>query len=151
MAVKTKTSTKKVKDAVETIDKAVKKFKIKENSLIISEEKVKGTIKVVARFKKESTQIAQEVIAKAARFKEIDAQMKLMKTELDEIKEFFKNELKNQSLDALLAENYKINYSESDSMGFDKDAFIAKYGEKVYNRYLTKPSHSEKVTITRGN
>ena len=114
------------------------------------EEKDKnGNIKIAARLNKPETKLAQAVIEKAARYRELQAQAELIKQEQDEIKEFFKSELKDKNLDFLYASEYKICYSKSESIGFDSKTFEAKY-PKLFAEFKTKVTQSEKVVINQG-
>ena len=125
------------------------KIILTEASITRKEETIKGEVKKIGILNKPDTKLAQEVIAKARRFKELDAQMKLMKNEIDEIKQFFMNELKDKKLDQLFADVYKICYSKSESLSFDSKAFQEKYKD-LYESYKTKYSESEKVVVNLG-
>ena len=125
------------------------KIVLTEGSIDRSEEKTPQGIKQVGTLNKPDTKLAQSVIAKAARYKELDTKMKAMKKEMDEIKEFFMNELKDKKLDFLMADIYKVCYSKSESLGFNAKAFEAKYHD-LYEEYKTKLTVSEKVVINQG-
>ena len=125
------------------------KIILTEASITRKNEKVGDEIKRIGILNKLDTKLAQSVIEKARRYKELDAQMKKMKNEMDEIKEFFMNELKDKQLDQLFADIYKICYSKSGSFSFDSKAFQEKYA-KLYESYRTKYSESEKVVINLG-
>lgn len=131
--------------------KAVVKTKVvlTEGSITRTEEKVKDEIKKIGILNKPDTKLAQSIIAKAARARELDAQIKVLNNELKEIKQFFMEELKDKKLDFLFADDYKICYSKSESLNFDKDAFLEKYAE-LYEAYKTKLSTTEKVVINMG-
>ena len=125
------------------------KIILTEASITRKEEKIQGEVKKIGILNKPDTKLAQSVIEKAKRYKELDAQMKKMKNEMDEIKEFFMNELKDKQLDQLFADIYKICYSKSESLSFDAKAFQEKYKD-LYESYKTKYSESEKVVINLG-
>lgn len=120
-----------------------------EGSIDRSEEKTPSGIKKVGKLNKPETKLAQIVIEKAARFKELDAQSKLIKKEMDEIKDFFMNELKDKGLDFLLADVYKICYSKSESLSFNAKDFQEKYKD-LYEAYKTKYTETEKIVINLG-
>lgn len=125
------------------------KIVLTEGSIDRSEEKTPQGIKRVGKLNKPETKLAQSVIEKARRFKELDAQIKIMKKEMDEIKEFFMNELKDKELDFLLADVYKICYSKSESLSFNAKEFQQKYAD-LYESYKTKYTESEKIVVNQG-
>ena len=118
---------------------------ITKGSINISEEGDKK----VAILNKPQTKLAQSIIAKAKRYKELDAQIKLMKKEMDEIKDFFMAEMKDKQLDQLFADVYKICYSKSESLTFNAKEFQKKYAN-LYESYKTKYTESEKIVINLG-
>ena len=118
---------------------------ITKGSINISEEGDKK----VAILNKPQTKLAQSIIAKAKRYKELDAQVKLMKKEMDEIKDFFMAEMKDKQLDQLFADVYKICYSKSESLTFNAKEFQEKYAN-LYESYKTKYTESEKIVINLG-
>jgi hypothetical protein len=125
------------------------KILLTEGSIDRSEEKTPQGVKKVGTLNKPDTKLAQTVIAKAKRYKELDAQIKLMKKEMDEIKDFFMVELKDKQLDFLFADIYKICYSKSESLGFNAKEFEKKF-QDLYNEYKTKLTVSEKLVINMG-
>ena len=133
--------------------KAIKEEKVKviltEGSIDRSEEKTPSGVKKVGKLNKPETKLAQSIIEKARRFKQLDAQSKLIKKEMDEIRDFFMNELKDKGLDFLLAGIYKICYSKSESLSFNAKEFQAKYKD-LYESYKTKLTESEKLVINLG-
>lgn len=120
-----------------------------EKQIIRTEEKTSQGVKQVATLSKPDTKLAKVVIEKARRYKELDTQMKLMKKEMDEIKNFFTEELKDKNLDVLFVDIYKVCYSKSESLGFNAKAFEEKYKD-LYNEYKTKLTVSEKLVINLG-
>lgn len=125
------------------------KLILTEASITRKEEKVKDEVKKIGILNKPDTKLAQSIIEKARRYKELDTEMKKMKNEMDEIREFFMNELKDKQLDQLFADIYKICYSKSESLTFDAKAFQEKYKD-LYESYKTKYSTSEKVVVNLG-
>ena len=125
------------------------KIVITEGAITRSEQKVGTEIKRVATLNKPDTKLARTIIEKAAKARELDSMIKVLQAELKEIKEFFMTELKDKKLDFLYAEGYKVCYSKSESLGFDKDSFLEKYAD-LYDAYKTKLTTSEKVVINMG-
>lgn len=87
----------------------------------------------------------KSLLKKIKKYKELQAQALDISVQLDLLKSTFKKELKEQNIDELLIDEYKVSLLKYDRVTFDSDSFKVKH-KKMYDNY-SHTIHIESIVV----